>query len=147
MALVTNCAARSFPGLRDDLLCFLGLVGDVRLGWLLLVVLEELRIVIHKILDVAIVRRLVLDIRIVRLIQIDLYLLQLFKALRSVNVSKFLLALQSLHGRELALRLASDFLALRARLAPAARASLLTSQNARRVQMRARTLNGCKIEI
>ena len=47
VTLVANCAARSFPGLRDDLLRFLGLVGDVRLGWLLLVVFEELRIVVH----------------------------------------------------------------------------------------------------
>ena len=43
--------------------------------------------------------------------------------------------------------MASDFLALGAWLTPAARAALLASQNALRIQMRARTLNGCKIEI
>ena len=44
VALVANCATCSFPGLRDDLLCFLGLVCH---DWLLLVVLEEFWIVIH----------------------------------------------------------------------------------------------------
>ena len=64
-----------------------------------------------------------------------------------MNIAKFLLALQCLHGCQLALRLPSYFLVFRAWLTAAPRCTFLARQHASRVQVRALTLHRCKIEL
>ena len=127
VALMTCRASSSLSRLCDDLLGLLRLRVIVSLSWLTFT-LDEVRVVVHQIFDVAVVRCLVIYALVGAFIEADLDLLQLLQALRAVHVAELLLIRKGLHCSQLTLGLGGHLLALGAWLAAATASTFLALQ-------------------